>query len=142
MSQNSKIAASLNGNSPTPPNPEVIARAKRRTFTVTYKQRILEEAEQCERGQIGALLRREGLYSSHLSKWRQQRRDGELHGLGGKKRGRNPKSSAAEKEIIALRQENGHLRAQVEQAELIITAQKKLSLALEKTLMPNADGTL
>ncbi len=142
MSQYPKTAVSLNGNSSTSPNPEVVARAKRRTFTAVYKQRILQEADRCEHGQLGALLRREGLYSSHLSKWRQQQKAGELQRLGGKRRGRNPKLSAAEKEIIALRQENGHLRAQVEQAELIIAAPKKLAHALEKTLMSSADGAL
>ncbi len=142
MSQNQKPAVSLNGSQPaSAPNPEVVARAKRRSFTTAYKQRILQEADNCDQpGQIGALLRREGLYSSHLSKWRQQREEGQLRGLGGKKRGRNSKLSAAEKEVTALRQENDRLRAQLEQAELIITAQKKLALALEKTLVTAEGG--
>lgn len=112
------------------PDPEVSAKAKRRSFTAEYKRRILEEADGCtEPGEIGALLRREGLYSSHLAKWRRQREAGGLDGLKPKKRGRKKDEEAAE--IAQLRRENERLRKQLEQAELIIAAQKKLAQALE-----------
>ena len=110
-------------------DPEVVLRAKRRQFTAEYKQRILAEAEQCtEPGQIGALLRREGLYSSHLTRWRQQQAAEELKGLAGQKRGRKPDPQRAE--LVQLQQENERLRAQLEQAELIMDVQKKLSQLL------------
>ncbi len=112
------------------PDPEVSTKAKRRSFTAEYKRRILEEADGCtEPGEIGALLRREGLYSSHLAKWRRQREAGGLDGLKPKKRGRKKDEEAAE--IAQLRRENERLRKQLEQAELIIAAQKKLAQALE-----------
>lgn len=109
------------------PDPEVVAKARRRKFTAKYKLRILEEADRCtERGQIGELLRREGLYSSHLSKWRQQRAHGQLQGLAPKKRGRTVQDPSAA-ELTKLRRENERLRAQLEQAEIIIDVQKKLA---------------
>ena len=109
------------------PDPEVVPKAKRRQFTAKYKLRILEEADRCsERGQIGELLRREGLYSSHLSKWRQQRAQGQLQGLAPKKRGRTGQDPSAA-ELAQLRRENERLRAQLEQAEIIIEVQKKLA---------------
>ena len=107
-------------------DPEVVPRAKRRIYTASYKLSILQEADRCNQsGQIGALLRREGLYSSHLSTWRRQRVAGQLEALSSKKRG--PKAEDAE--VVALRRENERLRAQLEQAELIIAAQKKLAQA-------------
>ena len=112
------------------PDPEVSTRAKRRTFTAAYKRRILEEADGCtEHGEMGALLRREGLYSSHLTTWRRQREAGELAGLKPKKRGRKKDEDTAE--LARLRRENERLRKQLEQAEVIIAAQKKLAQALE-----------
>lgn len=111
------------------PDPEVSPRAKRRQFTAEYKQRLLAEAEQCtEPGQIGALLRRESLYSSHLTRWRQQLEAEQVTGLVGQKRGRKPEPQGAE--LIRLQQENERLRAQLEQAELIMDVQKKLSQLL------------
>ena len=108
-------------------DPEVVPKAKRRKFTAKYKLRILEEADRCtERGQIGELLRREGLYSSHLSKWRQQRARGQLQGLASKKRGRKGQDPSVA-ELARLRRENERLRAQLEQAEIIIDVQKKLA---------------
>lgn len=113
------------------PDPEVNAKAKRRTFTAAYKRRILEEADRCTgRGEIGALLRREGLYSSNLSKWRREREAGELAALTPKKRGRKQDREAAE--LAKLRRENERLRKQLDQAELIIAAQKKLARLLEE----------
>jgi transposase len=115
------------------PDPEVVPRAKRRQFTAKYKLGILEEADRCtERGQIGELLRREGLYSSHLSKWRQQRARGQLQGLAPKKRGRKSQDPSAA-ELAQLRRENERLRVQLEQAEIIIDVQKKLAKLLGLT---------
>lgn len=114
-------------------NPEVVVKAKRRTFTAVYKLRILEEADQS--GQVGALLRREGLYSSHLVTWRRQRAAGQLQGLTPRKRGRKKDEQAAE--MSALRQENEQLRGQLAQAELIISAQKKLAQALKQVVTQN-----
>jgi transposase-like protein len=119
------------------PDPEVVPKAKRRQFTAKYKLRILEEADRCtERGQIGKLLRREGLYSSHLSKWRQQRARGQLQGLAPKKRGRKGQDPSVA-ELARLRRENERLRVQLEQAEVIIDVQKKLA----KLLGLNTDET-
>jgi transposase len=111
------------------PDPEVVLRAKRRQFSAKYKLRILTEADQCtQRGELGVLLRREGLYSSHLTTWRKQRNRGQLAGLAPKKRGRKPGRQAAE--IARLQRENERLKARLEQAETIIAVQKKLSQML------------
>jgi transposase-like protein len=111
------------------PDPEVDPRPKRRRFSAKYKLRILTEADQCtERGEIGALLRREGLYRSHLSTWRKQRERGQLPGLAPKKRGRKPDPQAAE--LARLQRENERLKERLEQAETIIEVQKKLSQML------------
>jgi transposase len=120
---------SINGESSIP-NPEVMPKAKRRTFTAEYKLKILAEADSCtEPGEVGALLRREGLYSSHLTTWRRQREAGGLAGLAARKRGRKKDEQAAEN--ARLRRENERMRKQLEQADLIIAAQKKLAQALE-----------
>ena len=106
------------------PDPEVVPKAKRRQFTARYKLRILKEADRCtERGQIGELLRREGLYSSLLANWRQQRALGQLQGLAPKKRGRKPQGPETV-ELAQLRRENERLRVQLEQAETIIDVQQ------------------
>ena len=112
--------------------PEVPERAVRRTYAVPYKLRILEEADKCtEHGQLGALLRREGLYSSHLKTWRRQREEGILSGLTPKKRGRKAKpKDPLDEENQRLRRENERLLARLKQAETIIEVQKKLSEAL------------
>jgi len=112
------------------PDPEVVPKAKRRMFSAKYKLRILEEADRCtETGQIGALLRREGLYSSHLTTWRRQRDKGVLKGLSPQKRGRKRKDEL-EREVVRLQRENERLQASLEQAETIIDVQKKLSRLL------------
>jgi transposase len=112
------------------PDPEVLPRAERRQFTGEYKLRILEEVEQCTvPGQVGALLRREGLYSSHLSRWRQQRACGQLQALSPQKRGRKAQDAGIE-ELARLQRENERLRARLERAEMIIDVQKKLSRLL------------
>lgn len=111
------------------PDPEVVLRAKRRQFSAKYKLRILTEADQCtQQGEIGALLRREGLYSSHLTSWRRQRDRGQLAGLTPKKRGRKPDPQAAE--LARLQRENERLQARLQQAETIIEVPKKLSQLL------------
>jgi transposase-like protein len=118
--------------------PKVVVRAKRRRLSAAYKLRIVQEADECTRsGQIGELLRREGLYSSQLSDWRRERAAGQLQGLGDKKRGPKPDVQAAE--LASLRRENERLKGQLSQAELIISAQKKLAQALEQTLTPDKD---
>lgn len=110
-------------------NPEVPEKAKRRRFDASYKLRVLEEAERCgETGQVGELLRREGLYSSHLTTWRKQRDEGALQGLGPKKRGRKPKrKDPMALEVERLRRENQRLTERLRQAETIIEVQKKIS---------------
>ena len=110
-----------------PPDPEVEAKPTRRSFTAAYKLKILDEADKCSEGDLGALLRREGLYSSHLSTWRRQREEGALQALG-KKRGRKAKPRDKEKEQLI--KENARLRRKLEQAEKIIEIQKKVSALL------------
>jgi transposase-like protein len=114
------------------PDPEVVAVARPRHFSAEYKRRILEEADRCTRpGETGALLRREGLYASHLSKWREQRARGEIQGLGPQDRGRKSASpTVREAELVALRHENQRLQARLQQAEAIIEVQKKVSQLL------------
>ncbi len=114
------------------PNVEVPERAKRRRFTAAYKLKIVQEADRCSSGEVGALLRREGLYSSHLAVWRRQREEGALSSLS-KKRGRKAKRSAEEIELERLRRENEGLRERQRQLELIVAAQKKVA-ALEQAL--------
>jgi transposase-like protein len=115
------------------PDPEVVPKAKRRQFSAAYKLRIVQEADACTApGQIGSLLRREGLYSSYLSKWRRQREEGQLQALSAKKRGRKGHDPSVE-ELAGLQRENERLRARLEQAEIIIDVQKKLSQLLGLT---------
>ena len=119
-----------NGKAPvSTSSPEVGVKAERRRFTAEYKLRVLEEADACRQpGEVGALLRREGLYSSHLTTWRQQRDRGALQGLAPAKRGRKSDPQAAE--VARLKRENERLRAKLERAELIIDVQKKVSQML------------
>ena len=116
------------------PDPEVVARrprARRRTFTAAYKLRILEEAAHTAIGQLGALLRREGLYSSHLANWRRERVRGTLTAAPGAapRRGR-PAVPAAEREVARLREENARLARRLAAAETIIDVQKKVAALL------------
>jgi transposase-like protein len=118
MSDNEKDRTSL-------PDPEVAPTAQRRQFSAAEKLRILDEADACtDRSEIGALLRREGIYSSYLSRWRQARDRGQLKALSSKKRGPKP---PADKEMIEemamLQRENKRLRRRLAQAETIIEAQ-------------------
>jgi transposase len=110
------------------PEPEVVAMAKRRQFAMTYKRRIVRAAAACkEPGEIGALLRREGLYSSHLTQWRREVQAQEEAALAPKKRGPKPDVAKAEgRRLVVLQTENARLRQKLERAEQIIEAQKKL----------------
>jgi transposase-like protein len=114
------------------PNPEVVADAKRRTFTAEYKLRILAEADAAvtQPGAIGALQRREGLYSSHLVTWRRERQSGILKGLTPHKRGPKSKRSPLEEENQKLRRENERLTEQIRKAEIVIDVQKKVGTLL------------
>jgi len=111
------------------PDPEVPAKARRRRFSASYKLKILKQTDALEgTGEIGAMLRREGLYWSMLSKWRQQRDAGALRGLKPKKRGpKGEKSDPLAKENKQLRQEVAQLQGKLKQAELIIDIQKKVA---------------
>ena len=111
------------------PDTEVVEKARRRQYAADYKLRVLREVDACKgTGEIGALLRREGLYSSLVSKWRQQREQGGLEGLGAHKRG--PKADPQAAELARLKRENERLRRRLEQAELIIDVQKKVAQIL------------
>ena len=110
-------------------DPEVPEKASRRKFTADYKLRILKEAESCQHpAQRGALLRREGLYSSHLTTWRRQAERGTLQALSPRRRGPTPhKPNPLMKRVATLEKENQHLRHELKQAETIIEVQKKIS---------------
>ena len=153
MSESMSLDLSNNGNGDLPkarlgdrralpkserPDPEVLEKPVRRKFTAAYKLQIVEEAEGCiELGKIGALLRREGLYSSQLSTWRNQREQGQLQALSDNKRGRKATvPQPVQKELEQLRRENQRLRHKMQQAELIIDIQKKASQLLGISLEP------
>jgi transposase-like protein len=105
---------------------EVMAKAKRRQYSADYKLRILREVEECqEKGEVGSLLRREGLYSSLVSKWREQRERGSLSGVARQRRG--PKVDPNAVELARLQRENQRLKEELERAELIIEVQKKVA---------------
>lgn len=106
------------------PDPEVVAGPKRRQFTAEYKLRILREADACkEAGEIGALLRREGLYSSHLVLWRRQREEAARTQLKSRKRG--PKAEVQDPRVKQLEREKARLERRLKHAETIIEIQKK-----------------
>ena len=116
---------------PVPPDPEVPARHARRRFTTAYKLEILRRADACTRhGELGGLLRKEGLYSSHLITWRQQR----AAGLTPKKRGR--KTTAVDPRVKKLEQENRRLTSRLQQTEALLAFQKKVSELLQIPLKP------
>ena len=127
------------GNGRPMADPAVLEKPVRRRFLAEYKLRILQQADRCTAsGQLGALLRREGLYSSHLSTWREQRSQGMLAGLTAKRRGRKANSDAP---LVAenqrLTRETQRLAAKLRQAETIIDIQKKLSEMLGIPLPPS-----
>src|ERR687892_1983606 len=119
---------------------EVVAKAERRRFTAEYKLRVLHEADRCKQpGEIGALLRREGLYWSNLITWRKQRQSGELAGLRGKRRGpkRREKNLLANR-VRELERKNSRLKRRAERAEGIVELQKKVSEILGIELQKSA----
>jgi transposase-like protein len=122
----------------------VTAKAKRRKFTAEYKQKVLAEADACDRGGLGALLRREGLYSSHLVEWRRARDAGQLAALTPKRRG--PKATTIDpvaQKLAAVEREVARLKAENAKLQLICDVQKKVSLLLGLTLptVPDDDKT-
>jgi transposase len=120
---------------------EVVAKAERRRFTGEYKAKVLREADSCKQpGEIGALLRREGLYWSNLTTWRKQRENGELVGLKGKQRGpqRREKNPLAER-VRELERDNARLKRRAERAEGIVELQKKVSEILGIELQKSAE---
>lgn len=126
------------------PDPEVSARPHRRRFTPAYKARIVEEAQRCTGpGEIGALLRREGLYSSALTQWRRQYQAGALQGLRDNKRGRKRTRDARDQELERLRREVERLTRKLGQAELIMDIQKKVAAMLGHPIEtpPNSEAT-
>jgi transposase-like protein len=120
---------------------EVSAKARRRRFTAEYKRKILEEVDACTRpGEIGALLRREGLYSSSLMSWRRARERGELAGLAPRKRGpRAQVPHPLERKVAELARENARLTRRAERAEALVEVQKKVSELLGIQLPKNGE---
>ena len=128
----SRPARRRRGSRGARPEVEVVAKAERRRFTAEYKRRIVREADRCTKpGEIGALLRREGLYSSLLTTWRAARDRGELEGLSAKKRG--PKvvpPDPRDKKIAELEREVGRQSKRAERAEALVDVQKKVAALL------------
>jgi len=117
------------------PDPEVPAKAQRRRFPAEYRLRILKQADACKKpGELGALLRREGLYSSLLTNWRRQREEGALRELRGRRRG--PKPHPVDPRVKQLEAENRRLQRKLQRAETIITLQKKVAEILGIPLKP------
>ena len=128
---NPSLLSRLSSGSPRRTDPEVVPKARRRQFSAAEKLRILQEADACSQpGQIGALLRREGLYSSQLTTWRRLRALGQLQALRPKQRGPKPVLDPLAEELAAVRRENARLQAQLSRAETIIDVQKKVSQLL------------
>lgn len=135
--QISTLAAPENASDPSPaevlrPDPEVVAVAKRRTFSKSEKLRILAAADACVApGEIGALLRQEGIYSSHLATWRKQRQSvGEAGALARKRGPKTDSVTAQERRVLELEKQVERLQAKLVKADLIIDVQKKLSILL------------
>ena len=131
ISDSARGDLSAGGREAPRPNPEVLARAKRRTYTGEYKQQVLAEADAARgSGEIGAVLRRHGLYSSHLTKWRQERKAGILEGLAPRKRGPKSKVNPLAAENRKLRRDNERLTDRLRKAEIVIDVQKKVATLL------------
>jgi transposase len=118
-------------------DPEVGIKKERRQYSAEYRRKVLTEADQCKSGELGALLRREGLYNSHLSKWRHQRAAGEFAGLSPQKRGK--KADPHAHELNRLRQQVTQLNQKLARAELIMAAQKKLADLLGLPICPSIE---
>ena len=130
--ERSGAAGNVAGESTPRPNPEVVAKAKRRRFTGAYKQRILLEADAAKAtGTLGAMLRRERLYSSLLLNWRRERDAGIRKGLTPAKRGPKPRQNPLDTEVGNLRRQNARLTEDLRKAGIIIDVQKKLATLLE-----------
>jgi transposase-like protein len=122
------LPADISQKHANPDDPEVTDRPERRRYTADYKLAILQEADRCtKKGEIGALLRREGLYSTHLTNWRRERDAGILVGLGARQRGPKAKHDPRDQQINKLQKENDRLKRKLRQAEAIIDVQKKIS---------------
>ncbi len=136
------ISPPATGPSSARPNPEVSEKPARRRFTAEYKLRILKEVETSTKpGEVGAILRREGLYSSNLTNWRHQKEKGILCALTPKKRG--PKANKPHplaRRVAELEREKQQLQQRLKQTEIIIDAQKKISELLECPLTPENGG--
>ncbi len=133
------------GAVPAPrPNPEVVAQAKRRRFTAPYKLSVLQEADQAKgEGGVGALLRREGLYSSLLTTWRRERDAGALQALAPQPRGPKAKRDPFADDNQRLRRENERLVEELRKAEIVIDIQKKVAALLGRPIVtPDRDGKL
>jgi transposase len=122
-----------NGSGAAAPDTELVEQPQRRSYSAKYKLRILEAADACkEPGEVGALLRREGLYTSHLTYWRKQREQGTLEALG-RRRGRKP-ADRRDREIAELRARAERAEAELEKARKVIEVQGKVSALLEQML--------
>lgn len=128
--------ATAGAGKPPQPDPEVVAQAKRRRFTADYKQRILAAADQAKgSGGIGALLRREGVYSSLLTTWRRERKAGTLKALAPRKRGPKSKRDPVAEENQQLRRQNERLSEDLRKAEIVIDVQKKVAALLGRPIV-------
>jgi transposase-like protein len=124
------------GNTAAHPDPEVVVQAQRRRFTAEYKQRILAETDHAKgSGSIGALLRREGLYSSLLATWRRERDAGVLQALTPQKRGPKLKRDPLAEENQQLRRETQRLAEELRKAEIVIDIQKKVATLLGRPIL-------
>jgi transposase len=129
------VAGPAGSSRTTPPDPEVPAKVERRTFTAEYRLRILKQADACKKpGEVGALLRREGLYSSLLTNWRRHREQDARQEMRGRRRG--PKPRVVDPRVKQLEVENRKLQRKLARAETIITLQKKIAEILGIPLKP------
>jgi transposase len=137
-----EVPAARAGAPPAGRDPEVAAKPKRRQFTAEYRLRILEEADGCtEPGEVGQLLRREGLYSSHLTAWRKARRSGALRGLASKKRGAKPKArNPLEPKVRQLEAKVERLEKELHKAHTILDVQEKVAGLLGFSLESGKDS--
>jgi len=133
--EGARRATGVSADGAAAPDPEVVVKAKRRRFSAEYRLRIVRLADACKApGELGVLLRREGLYSSLLSTWRRQREQGALEVLRARKRG--PKPKAVDPRVQQLEKENARLQRKLKQADAIIAFQKKVHEILGIPLKP------
>jgi transposase-like protein len=119
---------------------EIAVKPTRRKFTVEYKLKILQETDQCKPGDVGAVLRREGLFSSNLAAWRREREVGQLQSLAPRRRGRKPHPLEAENAL--LKKQLARTERKLEEAEIILDAQKKLCQLFGMNPLPEVEGYL